>query len=166
MSNGEKILGIVLFLIFIVFFIEAQKIQPGFMVESVQREVGADFWPKALLLILLLLTAMLIVKSFLVSSGKEEKGSGTAVKDRWLSWLMLMISIMVYIQIQYVIGFILASCLLVGFNLYNFGYRKKKNLILFPVGITFIFVFLFGRFLTVPLPKGVWLFRHFGFLFY
>ena len=166
MTKGEKILNIVLFVILIVFFIEAQKISPGFMVESVQREVGADFWPKKLLLILLFLTAILIIQSLFFPSGKDKSISETGEKDRWANWLILLFSIIIYIKIQYVIGFIIASCLLVGFNMYNFGYRKITYLIIFPVGMTFIFVFVFGRFLTVPLPKGISLFRYIGFLFY
>ena len=167
MAKGEKILNIVLFVILVIFFIEAQKIPAGFMVESVQREVGADFWPKALLLLLLILTGALIIKSFFFTKIKEQnKTIESDVKDRWANWLMLMVSIIIYIKIQYIIGFILTSYLLVGFNLYNFGCRKKTTLIILPLGATFLFVLTFGRLLAVPLPKGISIFRLLGLLFY
>lgn len=167
MSRGERVINLILFVIMIVFFIEAQKIPAGLMVESVRREVGADFWPKALLSMLLFLTLVLNIKNFfLKKNGESQPKSEKQEKERWLNWILLSISIVVYIEIQYVIGFLFASILMVCFNLVNFGYRKKFFLIAIPIGLTFLFAFVFGRFLNVPLPKGVGIFREISFIIY
>ena len=103
MSRGERIANMVLLLVLIVFLIEAQNILPGFMVESVRREVGADFWPKALLAILIFLTVVLNFKGlFLEKKSKTAKPMQVGEKEYWRNWLLLGVSIVIYIEIQYI----------------------------------------------------------------
>jgi hypothetical protein len=167
MSRGERIANLVLLLVLIVFLIEAQNIPPGFMVESVRREVGADFWPKTLLVALIFLTVVLNV-NYLFSNQKTQtsKSLQSGKKERWWNWVLLLVSIVIYIEIQYVIGFVITCFLMIGFGMINFGYRKTVPLIIFPTTLTIIFVLVFGRFLNVPLPKGLGVFRSISMFFY
>jgi len=167
MLKGERIANLVLLLVLIIFLVEAQNIPSGFMVESVRREVGADFWPKALLAILIFLTVILNIRGWFF-----EKKSGTAqalqpvAKEHWRKWVLLGISILIYIEIQSVFGFIPACLLIIGFSLFNFGYRRPLPLIMTSIGFTTVFLFVFGRFLNVPLPKGMGVFRSISTFFY
>ena len=154
-------------MVLIIFLIEAQNIPSGFMVESVRREVGADFWPKTLLAILIFLTIVLNVKGLLLRKILQTaKSERSGEKERWWNWVLLGVSIVIYIEIQYIIGFIITCFLMIGFGMINFGYRKKVLLIIFPTALTIIFVLVFGRFLNVPLPKGVGVFRSISMFFY
>lgn len=167
MSRGERIANSVLLLVLIIFLIEAQNIPPGFMVESVRREVGADFWPKALLALLIFLTVVLNIKGlFFRIKRNATKPLPVSEKEYWRNWVLLGVAIAIYIEIQYVIGFILTCLLMIGFSMINFDYREKVPLIIFPTVLTIIFVFVFGRFLNVPLPKGVGIFRSVSAFFY
>lgn len=167
MSRGERIANLVLLLILIIFLIEAQNIPAGFMVESVRREVGADFWPKALLLTLIFLTVILNLKAlFSEKKIRTSKSGQPGEKERWRNWMLLGLSIVIYIEIQYIIGFVFTCFLMIGFGMINFGYRKKVPLIIFPTALTIIFVLVFGKFLNVPLPKGVGVFRSISMFFY
>ena len=160
-KRGEFILGVVLLVVFVVFFIEAQRIPAGFMVESVQREVGADFWPKLLLCLLIILTAALNVQ-LLVTRKRSDKTAtqdSDGEKEHWRSWLFLVLAIVIYVSIQYLVGFLIASLFLVIVSTYILGYRRKWPSAIMGLSVTLLFVLVFGRFLFVPLPKGVGIFR-------
>ncbi|MBA7670800.1 hypothetical protein ES703_78947 [subsurface metagenome] len=137
------------------------------MVESVQREVGADFWPKALLIVLILLTAALTIKYLVLYIGNKTKGKKISrEKEDWWKWLLLVLSVVIYIRIQHLVGFIVAGSLFVGTSLYIMGFRRKLLLILISLSIIFLFALTFGRLLYVPLPRGRGIFRSLTLVFY
>ena len=168
MTKGEKATNLVLLCAWIVFFFEAQRIQPGLMIESVRREVGADFWPKALLIMLLILTVFLNLKCFLPKRDAKEEGGAAAdaEKERWWNFLFLVLSIIIYLHIQYMIGFITSTFLFVLSIIIILGYRKKMLMIGISIVIAFLFAIVFGKFLGVPFPRGIGLFRSFEYLVY
>lgn len=166
--RGERILNFVLLVILIVFYFEARKISPGYMVESVMREVGADFWPKALLLMLLFLTLILNLKAYFnrkkpEAVEKTEAGNGD---EDWRTWIYLSILSAFYVALQVFIGFIFAGLLLTTISLILFGYRKKAMIAVVAIVFTVIFTLGFGKFLFVPLPRGIGVFRSFSYLMY
>jgi len=167
MKRGELTLSLILLAIFLVFFWEAQNIPAGFMVESVQREVGADFWPKVLLVMLIVLTGALNIK-FLKARRRSKMEAQTIAgeKERWWTWLVLIFSVVMYIWIQHIIGFILASSFLVAGSLIILGYRRKVGLVAISLSTGLLFTLIFGRFLYVPLPKGIGIFRTVSLLLY
>ena len=168
MTKGEKAMNLVLLCAWIVFFLEAQRIPPGLMIESVRREVGADFWPKALLIMLFILTAILNFKCFLHKrdGGGSGESAADAEKERWWNFLFLVLSIIVYLHVQYVIGFITSTFLFILSIILILGYRKKVFMIGISIVIAFLFAVVFGKFLGVPFPRGYGLFRSFEYLVY
>ena len=168
MTKGEKATNLVLLCAWIVFFFEAQRIPPGLMIESVRREVGADFWPKALLLMLFILTAVLNLKCFLLKrdAGEADESAPDAEKERWWNFLFLVLAIIIYLHIQYIIGFITSTFLFVFSVIFILGYRKKVFMIGLSIVIAFLFAVVFGKFLGVPFPRGYGLFRSFEYLIY
>ncbi len=64
------------------------------------------------------------------------------------------------------IGFILSSVLFILAFVLVLDERRKAVLIISPLLITAVVIIVFGKFITMPLPKGVGVFAEFSRLFY
>jgi len=165
--SGELLMNIILLGVLFILFVEAQRIPSGLMVESVQREVGADFWPKVLLMALILLMLALTIKYLVLHRGSRSKGKKIAhEKENWFKCLLVILSIIIFILIQYLVGFIIAISIFTGINLYIMEWRKRFSLVIISLSIAFLLTLTFGRFLYVPFPKGVGVFRSISQIFY
>jgi len=165
--SGELVVNIILLCVFLIFFAEAQRIPRGLIIESVQREVGADFWPKTLLVILILLMVILIIKSLIVRKRKEAKGEKPHhEKENWKGWLLVVFMVVIFIVAQYFIGFLITLIIFIATILYLMGWKKKISLVIISLFLAFLFTITFGRFLHVPFHKGMGIFRSISQIFY
>jgi hypothetical protein len=121
------------------------------------QEVGPDFWPKIILICLIVLSAALTVSHII-----EWRKSREEVSEREEGWKR--VSIAVFLAVGYVyllkpVGFIVASPLfIIGMMLLILPERKK--MIPFTIlGIMAIIYIIFSKLLFVPLPKGFGIFH-------
>ena len=137
--------GICLILLSVVLFHEAYQLSPF-----------ASVFPYAITSVLLLLSALLIFRSFKIEI-KVEKEKVDTVKI-----FLLIVVFFAWIYFLERTGFVLTS--LIGFNLLilvNSGLNAgiKKILLYMIFGSIFVLLLYFGfkNLLLVPLPEGLWL---------
>lgn len=71
-------------------------------------------------------------------------------------WYIIISSIVTYMGLMYLIGFVVASLFFVIALAYLGKYRKMKVVLPVALGITVLLVVI-GRLFNIPLPTGLWL---------
>jgi len=156
---GDFITSIIMFVVTSIFLLESNKIN---IPNRNLHLMGPDFWPKAILFILILLSAFCCIKSWREKDKTRFEHQGKVLFNTILIWCILFL----YIFLVPYLGFIVATTLCLTFFIYLMGFRKI--FISFVSGfIASIFsVFIFGKLLLIPFPMGIGVFKTISMLFY
>ena len=132
---------------------------------DIYRSFGDMFWPRALLLILLLLSACMLG---IALYSRPVKGNIDNV-DRWKypkTLILVFFACFGYFLLMDVIGFVLCTLLYLGVMLVILGIRNKARITIFSVTTVAIFWLVFTQILKVPLPRGAGIFRQISILLF
>ena len=157
-SRGSSMVGNIIMSLFILaascyLYYEATQLR----VFRAYKEVGPDFWPKIVLVCLIILSAVLTVSNVI-----KWRKSRDEVSEREEGWKRVLIAVLFavgYIYFLKPLGFIVASPLfIIGMMLLIMP--KRKKVIPFAVaGIMVMIYIIFSKLLFVPLPKGFGIFH-------
>lgn len=135
--------------------------------------LGPKAWPSIILILMLVLAIMGVIKTFITSKKAavaQVESSEIEEPERRLFnipfSLVSIFSIILYTVGLYVFGFIISSVLFLYLLTQLLGAKKQLVIILLSVILTAVFVWLFSIVLSVPLPRGIGIFREFSLLFY
>ncbi len=129
------------------------------------ESVGADFWPKLILLCLIAISAYLTASNGIKwrkSLGRLENDTQEASGGDLQGWTRVLIAtlfIVGYVLLLKPLGFIMASPLFIIAMMLLISPEKKKTIPFGVLGIMIIIYVLFGKLLFIPLPKGHGIFR-------
>jgi small-conductance mechanosensitive channel len=156
-SRAKAFIGpILIFLVAIFFYVLAGKLDENPM----EGQLGAFFWPKALLVLLMASCGLKILESYF-AFGKGVADTGlqeppAEIDNRKLAIMIVMVLAAVICVEN--IGFPLANFLfLLGFMRIA-GLKKKFSLLLISLLGTVVLLYLFVKVVYLPLPKGQWFF--------
>jgi hypothetical protein len=150
---GEIIVSLLILVTSCYLYIEAMR----FREFRAYAEVGPDFWPKIVLILLIALSGALTVSNVI----KWRKSRGE-VRDREEGWKRVLIAVfllVVYIYFLKPLGFIVASPLFITGMMLLIMPKRKKVIPIVVACIMGIIYILFSRLLFVPLPKGFGVFH-------
>ncbi|RKL66460.1 hypothetical protein CR203_14250 [Salipaludibacillus neizhouensis] len=172
MSNIKK--DYIFYSIVIVFAMIFLTMTPQIKITNASFIIGPKTWPYTLLILLLVLGAYGIISSFFKSKKIQETEATEDNEDnepeRRLFKLSIpivcLITVILYVLLLSVFGFILSSLIFLYGLSFLLGEKKQLNAIIFSIATTTVFVFLFPVLLSIPLPRGMGVFRHFSLLFY
>ena len=169
MKKGEIVLSAVCLAFFSFMFYEALELR------GVGRfgEVGSGFWP----LLSLGVATILSLAWLMINLGKysrdkqktEEKSETESAAEAWSRRKKVglsLVSLLCYIVIIPLIGFLLSTILFILAFILALDERRKAVLLVSPPLITVVIILVFAKFITIPLPKGVGIFAEFSRLFY
>ncbi|MEH7223531.1 tripartite tricarboxylate transporter TctB family protein [Bacillus sp. JJ1566] len=135
--------------------------------------LGPKAWPSILLILMLVIAIMGIIKTYIASKKEavsKVENSETEEPERKLFnipfSLVSIFSIILYSVGLYFFGFIISSVLFLYVLTQLLGAKKQLVIILLSFILTAAFVWLFSIVLSVPLPRGIGIFRSFSLLFY
>lgn len=135
--------------------------------------LGPKAWPSIILILMLVLAIMGVIKTFITSKKAavaQVENSEIEEPERRLFnipfSLVSIFSIILYTVGLYVFGFIISTVLFLYLLTQLLGAKKQLVIILLSVILTAVFVWLFSIVLSVPLPRGIGIFREFSLLFY
>ncbi|RLB27116.1 MAG: hypothetical protein DRG66_05965 [Deltaproteobacteria bacterium] len=151
--GGEIIVSLLILVTSCYLYIEAMR----FREFRAYAEVGPDFWPKIVLILLIALSGALTVSNVI----KWRKSRGE-VRDREEGWKRVLIAVFLLVGYIYVLkplGFIVASPLFITGMMLLIMPKRKKVIPIAVACIMAIIYILFGRLLFVPLPKGFGVFH-------
>ena len=150
---GEIITSLLILVTSCYLYIEAMRLREF----RAYAEVGPDFWPKIVLILLIALSGALTVSNVI----KWRKSPGE-VRDREEGWKRVLIAAFLlvgYIYFLKPLGFIVASPLFITGMMLLIMPKRKKVIPIAVASIMAIIYILFGRLLFVPLPKGFGVFH-------
>jgi putative tricarboxylic transport membrane protein len=136
-------------------------------------EVGSGFWPLLSLAASTLLSVIWLISNVLKYARQQGKSTEDSTpEDNAAAWSrrrkvgLSLACLLVYIVALPWIGFIVSSVLFILAFVLVLDERRKSVLIISPVLIPAVIIIVFGKFITMPLPKGVGVFAAFSRLFY
>lgn len=121
------------------------------------QQMGDSFWPKLVLLVIIVLSAILFLKSFIKRERFIRKDESKISARASLAAVMMGL-VMYIISISY-LGFLFSTFLFLIFFSYIMGDRKLSGMVLFSLGMTAIIYLIFGLLIYSALPRGVWIFK-------
>jgi len=161
MNKNKEIAGyIVIFLMGLVFTIKAYLIPAPFLQQDVNTTPA--FFPLVAGIIFTSLSLILII-SFLTQKQKnvEISNKETSLRE-FIPSFTILATLLIYIVLMQVFGWLLCSMLMVGIVLIIAGKSTVKQklrpwvIVLFSVMFTVAVFLLFDFLLDVPLPRGLW----------
>jgi putative tricarboxylic transport membrane protein len=161
--------GIVI--LFAVFFL---AMTPQIVITNGSFIIGPRSWPYILLTLILVLALYGIVKTYVLSKKTTIiEPADHDVEDepnrRFFRLSIPMVSlgmVIIYVLLLNILGFIISSLLFLYVISLLLGQKNQLNSIIFAVITTGVFVVLFSVLLSIPLPRGLGIFRQLSLLFY
>jgi hypothetical protein len=155
---------ILIFLLAVFFYVLAGKLDENPM----EGQLGAFFWPKAILILLMFSCCFKILESYwAIGKGVAEVGVEAPPPEINTSKLVAMIfmtlGVVFFLEI---LGFPLANFLFLLLFMRIAGLKKRLPLILIPLLGTVLLLYIFVKIVYLPLPKGQWLFTDFTIFLY
>jgi hypothetical protein len=131
-------------------------------------ELGPYFWPRAILILLMVSCG---IKSIEILASRKEAGTAgepnASLPQVRISKLVALIAVVIGVVFAMdKIGFLLSNFLFLLVFLFLTGLRRKFLLLLIPAGGTVGLLYLFVKVVYLPLPKGMWFFEDITLFFY
>lgn len=145
MRRADFYIGLGLLIFALVYFQQSFTILRGFASDR----LGPAFFPRMLALALAALALTLIVRAVM---GRSDPSRPPAIRTKML--LVVLLSLGVYAAVMPLLGFRIATPLLLGGVIWALGLRAWPSLVGTAVGVTAVLWFVFDRLLHVLLPKG------------
>ena len=123
--------------------------------------IGPDAWPRFLIDAALLCLVLLIVYAVMelrqkLATGQQEDGVTGAELIRWISIIALIV---VYIWSLRYTGFLLSTYIFGVIYCIVTGLQRPREFLGLPAAFIITALLLFTKLLSVPLPRGVGVFR-------
>jgi xanthine/uracil permease len=132
-------------------------------------EVGSGFWPLLVLSSATILSLILLIREWRSKGGEKEErpegNEGDSGGNR-IKVFGSILCLLFYVIGMPFVGFILSTFIFILFFIFVLGERRKWILALSPPLVTGLIVLVFGKLISMPLPKGVGIFADFSRLFY
>lgn len=163
MFKGEIAISTVVFLGSLYLFFETF----GFEGHQVYGKLGPAYWPRFLLICLMVLSFLVAVDAFRERKRSlPEKEESRRLDSGKVRFLLAVVLIVLYFLLLGVAGFITVTPLFLIAFMVLLGERSKIWILGVSIGITILIVLAFTRAMYVPLPRGQWIFLEFSHLFY
>lgn len=150
MKNKDIRLGIVLMTIFVILFLITFTFQTS---SAMGTHTTAAFFPRVVLIVLMILTALLIIQKFF-----KERGAFSSEKmdrDKARRVLSSMVLAILFVLGASYLGSLVSIALFVIAIMWTWGVRNKLVILLNAI-LTPCFIYLvFTEVLTVQLPSGI-----------
>ncbi|MTW87437.1 hypothetical protein F3157_17545 [Virgibacillus dakarensis] len=114
-------------------------------------KVGANFFPYMIAILIVFLSIISIIKD-----GKEtyeKEAENESKKTSFIQFLMVFISMVLWIYIVPFLGYIITTALFIGGLMWLFGNRNPYQLLLVSISFSLITSYVFVNLLSVNLPE-------------
>jgi len=126
------------------------------------KEVGPDFWPKIVLIILIALSATLTISNII--KWKKSRGEISEREQGWKRVLIAILLAVAYVYFLKPLGFIVSTPLFILGMMLHIMPKRKKVIPFTILGIMGMIYIIFAKLLYVPLPKGFGIFHNLSIL--
>jgi membrane-associated HD superfamily phosphohydrolase len=130
--------------------------------------VGAAGFPKAIIVVAFILTVFSLYSAFRKYADKAHQygAKKIVIEELNLQFIGILVSIIVFIFASEIVGYVLASLLLMITIMVLLGQRQISRILTVSIVSSFVFTLIFGKLLHVPLPRGIGFIQELSFLLY
>jgi hypothetical protein len=121
--------------------------------------IGPNTWPNIIMIFLMGLGSIELVKTLFFRKYDDANRDSTLSREQRIRLLQLMLSLVITVVLLPYAGFLLVSWGLFIYLAMIFGFKNKKILPLVSLVAVVLVILLFGRVLSITLPRGVWIFE-------
>jgi len=143
---------LLIFLLAVYFYILAG----GIDVNPMPGQLGPAFWPKALLILLMVSCGIKALEIYRTPSEGGAKKVTSSVDT--LKLILMIVVVLGAVFLMDMIGFVLANFLFLLLFMRIAGYRRMRSVTLISVLGTIGLLYLFVKVVYLPLPKGQFFF--------
>jgi len=136
----------------------------GIDVNPMPGQLGPAFWPKALLILLMVSCGIKAWEIYRTPSEGAARKASSGVDTRRL--ILMIIAVLGVVFLMDMLGFILANFLFLLLFMRIAGYRRAGSLTLISLLGTVGLLYLFVKVVYLPLPKGQFFFDDLTILLY
>ena len=157
---GEILMSLFILVVSLFLYYEATQLPQLSAYES----VGPDFWPKLILLGMIIFSTYLTVSNLIKwkKSRRESINKGATISKKAEGWGRVLITtflIIGYVYFLKPLGFIISTPLFIIGMMLLIRPERKKIIPVTVLGIMVIIYIIFSKLLFVPLPKGFGIFH-------
>lgn len=156
---GEVLFHVIMIVIMGLFFNESLHITTGRTADP----IGPAGFPQG---IIVLITLLLIISLFNALKKMKSNSETKEALNLNATYFGVLLSIVVFIILNEIISFTLASIIFCFALFFLLGQKKYFRMLLNSIIIAIVFSFVFGNILTVPLPRGTGIIKELSFFLY
>lgn len=156
---GEVIFHVVLIVIMGIFFKESFGITTGRSADP----IGPAGVPQFILIIVLVLLLISLFNAIRKMKVNQNKGESLNLN---ITFFGLLVGIIVFIFLNEVISFTLATIVFCFGLFFLLGQRKYLKMSINSIIVAVLFTFVFGNILSVPMPRGIGIIKELTYLLY
>ncbi|MFT0800946.1 tripartite tricarboxylate transporter TctB family protein [Bacillus swezeyi] len=156
---GEIIFHIILIVIMGLFFKESLAITTGRSADP----IGPAGFPQVIIVIILVLLLISLFNAIRKVKSKEAK---TIPLNLNMAYFGLLVDIIVFILLNDLISFTLASVVFCFFLFLLLGQKRYLKMTINSIIVAVVFTLVFGKILTVPLPRGIGVIKELSYFLY
>ncbi len=127
--------------------------------------IGPAGFPQGMIIIAFILVTVSLINT-IKKYRKEPKKEGGKIQELDKGFLLLFGSIILFVLLVNYLGFLFSAALLICSILVILGQRKPQRVVAFTIIASLTFTLVFGRLLSVPLPRGIMFFESVSHILY
>lgn len=156
---GEIIFHVILIIATGLFYKESFAIITGRSADP----IGPAGFPQAILIIIFVLLLISLFNAIRKMKSSEEKSSPLHLN---FAYFGLLVAIIGFIILNDIISFTLASMVFCFLLFFILGQKKYIKMAINSIIVSLVFTLVFGKILSVPLPRGLGIIKEFSYFLY
>ncbi|MGM0878592.1 MAG: tripartite tricarboxylate transporter TctB family protein [Bacillota bacterium] len=156
---GEIIFHVILIIATGLFYKESFAITTGRSADP----IGPAGFPQAILMIILVLLLISLFNAIRKTKSGKEKASPLHLN---VAYFGLLIVIVGFIILNGIISFTLASIVFCYLLFFILGQKRFIKMAINSIIVSLVFTLVFGKILSVPLPRGLGIIKEFSYFLY
>lgn len=130
------------------------------------EKMGPGFWPKMVLIGIILVALSLLVESIRERRKPDQKQEAD-LEEKDTKLVVICAGILaISLYLMQIIGFVLSSFFATAILALLLGERKKRTAAIYSFIIVLVIYASFAKLMYVPLPRGISVFREFSYYLY
>jgi len=125
-----------------------------------------SFWPRFNLIGMVILSAVIILRSLLKSKGQKSSAKKERAKGGVTGLLICAGILFLFIFLMPYLGFLITAFLSTSALIYALGERRKRSIFLTSFVLVAIIYVVFGKLMYVPMPRGVSIIQEISYYLY
>ena len=134
------------------------------------EQMAPTLWPRFNLIGIALFSILIIIRSFWVryqKTSRVEEAQGTAQGNDSIINMLKSIGILFgFIFLAPYVGFLITAFLAIAALMFLLGEQKKSVIALYSFSLVAVIYVVFGRIMSVPIPRGTWVFKEISYWLY